>query len=76
MKNIIENTSENIEDKLTDLISQFVETLDTDEKIKEILKKILSLDEDSQTIIQYFILESHMYNDEIKTCIDVIQDFI
>ncbi|MDM9944101.1 hypothetical protein [Clostridioides difficile] len=73
---MIENTSENPENKLIDFISQFVETIDTDEDIKEILKKILFLDEDSQTIIKHFILESPMDNDDIKTCINVIQDFV
>lgn len=73
---MIENTSENLENKLIDFISQFVETIDTDEDIKKILKKILSLDEDSQTIIKYFVLENPMDNDDIKTCIDVVQDFI
>lgn len=72
MKNIIENT----ENKFVDLICQFVDTLDTDEKIKEILKKILSLDENSQAIIKHFVAENTMDNDDIKTCIDVVQDFM
>ncbi|HFL3653765.1 TPA: hypothetical protein ACG3P3_001489 [Clostridioides difficile] len=72
MKNIIENT----ENKFIDLICQFVDTLDTDEKIKEILKKILSLDEDSQAIIKDFVIDSTMDNDDIKTCIGVVQDFM
>ncbi|HBE9444632.1 hypothetical protein [Clostridioides difficile] len=59
--------SENI-----DLISQFVETLDTSENVKNILKKLLSLGEESQEIVRDFIVMNCMVHDEIKICMDSI----